>query len=89
MPFERYCDDAIIHCTTEKQAQFIKSAVARRMKECKLALNEEKTHIVYCRNLTHKERHKQVSFNFLGYMFRPLRRPSKNGFGLPGIYGFG
>lgn len=82
MPFERYCDDAIIHCTTEKQAQFIKSAVARRMKECKLELNEEKTHIVYCRNLTHTERHKQVSFDFLGYTFRPLRRPTKNGWRL-------
>ena len=79
MPFERYCDDAIIHCTTEKQASFIKQAIARRMKECRLELNEEKTAIVYCRNHIHNERHKQVSFDFLGYTFRPLRRPTKNG----------
>lgn len=76
MPFERYCDDAIIHCTTEKQARFIRNAVALRMKECKLELNDEKTKIVYCQNCVHTETHKQVSFDFLGYTFRPLRRPT-------------
>lgn len=82
MAFERYCDDAIIHCTTEKQARFIKKAIAERMKECRLELNEEKTHVVYCRNQIHGERHKQVSFDFLGYTFRPLRRPTKSGWKL-------
>ncbi len=82
MPFERYCDDAIIHCTSHKQAQFIKAAIGRRMKECKLELNEEKTHIAYCKNLTHRENHKQVSFDFLGYTFRPLGRPTKKGWKL-------
>lgn len=82
MPFERYCDDAIIHCTTEKQAKFIKDAVAKRMRECKLELNEEKTHIVYCKNHIHTENHKEVSFDFLGYTFRPLGRPTKNGWKL-------
>jgi RNA-directed DNA polymerase len=83
MPFERYCDDVIIHCTTEKQAQFIKRAVAQRMKQCRLELNEEKTQVVYCKNHIHTEKgHKQVSFDFLGYTFRPLRRPIKNGWKL-------
>lgn len=77
MPFERYCDDAIIHCKSEKQAEFIKRAVTQRMKECKLALNTEKTHIVYCRKHIHNENHKNVSFDFLGYTFRPLRRPTR------------
>lgn len=82
MPFERYCDDAIIHCTTKKQAEFIKNAVARRMKECRLELNQEKTHVVYCKNHIHREGQKSVSFDFLGYTFRPLRRPTKNGWKL-------
>lgn len=83
MPFERYCDDAIIHCTSEKQAKFIKRAVSKRMKDCRLALNTEKTHIVYCKKHIHNENHKNVSFDFLGYTFRPLRRPTrKNGWKL-------
>lgn len=82
MPFERYCDDAIIHCTSEKQANFIKDAVSKRMKACKLELNSEKTHIVYCKNHVHSENHKNTSFDFLGYTFRPLRRPTKNGWKL-------
>ncbi|QHS58382.1 group II intron reverse transcriptase/maturase [Chitinophaga agri] len=82
MPFERYCDDAIIHCTTEKQANFIKGAITRRMIDCQLMLNEEKTRIVYCKNHIHTEAHRSVSFDFLGYTFRPLGRPTKNGWKL-------
>lgn len=82
MPFQRYCDDAIIHCTSERQALFIKEAVSKRMKACKLELNSEKTHIVYCKNHVHRGNHKNTSFDFLGYTFRPLRRPTKNGWKL-------
>lgn len=83
MPFERYCDDAIIHCTSRAQAEFIKKAVSKRMKDCKLELNSDKTKIVYCRNAIHREIHKaDVTFNFLGYTFRPLGRPTKNGWKL-------
>jgi group II intron reverse transcriptase/maturase len=74
MPFERYCDDAIVHCTTSKQAIFIKAKIADRMKQCRLELNMDKTHIVYCRNQVHREKHKsRVRFDFLGYTFRPIR----------------
>ncbi len=79
MPFERYCDDAIIHCSSEKQAKFIKQSVAKRMKDCKLELNEDKTQIVYCKNQIHTEKHKAVSFDFLGYTFRPRLCPTKKG----------
>ena len=82
MPFERYCDDAIIHCSSEKQAQFIKSAIAKMMWECGLMLNYEKTHIVYCKSHIHKERHKILSFDFLGYTFRPIYYPLANGWKL-------
>lgn len=83
MPFERYCDDAIIHCTTWNQAVFIKNAVTKRMKECKLELNNEKTKIVYCKNSIHRESNSAlVSFTFLGHTFRPLGRPTKNGWKL-------
>lgn len=57
IPFERYCDDVIIHCSGKEQALLMKLAIAKRMKECKLELNEQKTQIVYCRNQIHKEKH--------------------------------
>src|SRR5690606_7756156 len=83
MPFQRYCDDAIIHCTTWNQAVFIRNAVTKRMKECKLELNSEKTKIVYCKNSIHRESNPvPVSFTFLGHTFRPLGRPTKNGWKL-------
>ena len=56
--------------------------IAKRMKECKLDLNEQKTQIVYCRNHIHKEKYEQVSFDFLGYTFRPRYSPTKKGLSL-------
>ena len=78
MPFERYCDDVIVHCWSESQAKFMKDKIAERMKECKLELNEDKTQIVYCKNYRRTEKHKQISFTFLGYTFRPLINHIKN-----------
>lgn len=78
-PFERYCDDIIIHCKSQSQAEYIKMIVTKRFKECKLELNKNKTHIVYCKNQHRKERHKKVSFDFLGYTFRPRLWKTKQG----------
>jgi RNA-directed DNA polymerase len=77
--FERYCDDVIVHCRTQKEASFVKWEITKRLKECKLELNEEKTHTVYCRDLNRREKHKQVSFDFLGYTFRPRLHNTKDG----------
>ena len=41
--FERYVDDAVIHCVSEKQAKFILQAVRHRLEECGLELHPEKT----------------------------------------------
>ena len=77
--FERYCDDIIIHCVSQSQTEFIKRAIAKRFNECKLELNESKTHIVYCKNRFRKEKFKKVSFDFLGYTFRPRLWNAKSG----------
>jgi group II intron reverse transcriptase/maturase len=69
--FERYCDDIIVHCKTERQARFIRDQIAQRLKACKLSLNEKKTHIVYCKDVRRKNEHDNVSFDFLGYTFAP------------------
>jgi len=44
--FERYLDDAIIHCKTYKQAVFLRDKIAHRFQEIGLELHPEKTKIV-------------------------------------------
>lgn len=79
IPFERYVDDAICHCVSEEQAKELKHQIKQRFAECKLALNDEKTKIVYCKDDDRRGNYEQEQFTFLGYTFRPRR--SKNKFG--------
>jgi RNA-directed DNA polymerase len=44
--FERYVDDAVIHCATEQQAREVLAALQERMSEVGLALHPDKTRIV-------------------------------------------
>ena len=50
LPFERFADDAIVHCRTEVEAQEVRAAIAERLKECGLELHPEKTKVVYCKD---------------------------------------
>ena len=43
LPFERYADDAMVHCRTETEAQEVRRAIAERMQACRLELHPEKT----------------------------------------------
>jgi RNA-directed DNA polymerase len=79
IPFERYADDILVHCTSERQARWIKAGIERRLKECRLELNPEKTKIVYCRDSRRKGKYPDKKFDFLGYTFRP--RGSKDRYG--------
>lgn len=80
IPFERYADDSLCHCRTEKQAQFLKSVLRKRFEECGLKLNEEKTRIVYCKDSNRRGDSEHSSFDYLGYTFRPRGvRNSKTG----------
>ncbi len=47
--FERFADDAVIHCVSESQARLVRDAVARRLVEVGLELHPDKTRIVYCK----------------------------------------
>lgn len=71
VPFERYADDVICHCKSISQAEWLLDAISRRMAECKLELNEEKTKIVYCKDNRRKREYSSVKFDFLGYSFQP------------------
>src|SRR5256885_2154998 len=73
--FERYCDDAVVHCKAEKQAQFVRDAIARRLAQRGLELHTDKTRIVYCKDADRRAIYANERFDFLGYTFRP--RPSK------------
>jgi group II intron reverse transcriptase/maturase len=75
--FERYADDAIIHCQTEREAEKIKAALEGRMRECGLELHPMKTKVVYCKDSNRKGTHPLVTFDFLGYTFKP--RQAQNG----------
>jgi RNA-directed DNA polymerase len=79
IPFERYADDILVHCRSEKQARWIKMVIERRLNHCGLELNAEKTKIVYCKDSSRKGKYPNEKFDFLGYTFRP--RLSKNRYG--------
>ena len=79
LPFERYADDAIVHCRTEAEAQEVRAAIAARLQECQLELHPEKTKIVYCKDDDRRGNYPNEKFDFLGYTFRPRR--SKNRYG--------
>lgn len=70
--FERYCDDIIVHCRSEKQAKFIRGVIADRLGRYGLQLHPEKTKIVYCYQDGRTARPEAATeFTFLGYTFRP------------------
>ncbi|WP_264705173.1 group II intron reverse transcriptase/maturase [Wolbachia endosymbiont (group A) of Gymnosoma rotundatum] len=79
IPFERYVDDAIVHCKTKRQADFMRVKIEERLAEYKLKLHPEKTRIVYCKNSNRKNTFPIQSFDFLGYTFRPRGAKSKIG----------
>jgi RNA-directed DNA polymerase len=78
-PFERFADDAIVHCRTETQAQRIREAIAARLRECGLELHPEKTKIVYCKDDYRRRTYPDETFDFLGYTFRPRRSKNREG----------
>jgi RNA-directed DNA polymerase len=77
--FERYCDDAVIHCASEEQARRVRDALAQRLATVGLELHPDKTRIVYCQDADRRGDHEVTSFTFLGYTFRPRLARNKWG----------
>ena len=71
IPFERYADDIIVHCKSEKQAQWLREAMGRRLSQCRLELHLEKTKVVYCKDDQRSGHYSNEKFDFLGFTFRP------------------
>jgi RNA-directed DNA polymerase len=79
VPFERYADDAILHCNSERQARVVLDAIIERLARVGLELNLDKTRIVYCKDSNRTGSHEHERFAFLGYTFRPRRAMSRRG----------
>jgi len=84
-PFERYADDIVVHCKTEKQALFMLRQIKSRMNACKLELHPEKTRIINLRGISEKRYPK--GFDFLGFTIRPAGFKFKEKIkAVPGIF---
>jgi len=65
----RYCDDAVICCQYEKDAQRIKTALEKRLGKYNLKLNVDKTHSVLFSKKQQSRGIQQGTFDFLGFTF--------------------
>jgi len=85
--FERYADDIVIHCGSERQAYYMRDKIQERLSLYRLELHPEKTRIVYAGTSNDKDgRGHKLSrkFTFLGYDFKPRNYKGKLVF-TPGI----
>jgi hypothetical protein len=79
-PFERFADDAVIHCATERQARHLLVDLAERLRSVGLELHPDKTKIVYCQDTKRRGEAEHTSFDFLGYTFRGRQAKGKHGY---------
>jgi len=77
--FVRYADDIICHCQTEQEVQQLQTLLTQRFSECGLTLHPVKTKIVYCKSWKITSVFKCISFDFLGFTFRPRLSKLKSG----------
>ena len=78
-PFERYADDAVVHCRSRRQAEAVLAGIAARMREVSLRLHPDKTRVVYCSDGKRRERHEHTQFTFLGFTFRARKARARGG----------
>ena len=79
LPWCRYADDGLVHYRSELEAETLKVELQARLAECGLEMHPTKTKIVYCKDGKRQGRYPNVTFDFLGYQFRPrVVRSSRN-----------
>ena len=67
----RYADDGALNCVSLKQAKYMIKVLEKRFKLFGLELNLDKTKIVYCKDSKREEIYENITFDFLGYTFKP------------------
>lgn len=75
----RYADDGVTHCVSLKQANYLLNQLIKRFRRFGLEIHLGKTKIAYCKDDDRRGDYPNISFDFLGYTFRP--RVSKNRYG--------
>jgi RNA-directed DNA polymerase len=79
-PFERYADDAVVHCRSLERTREVRAALEERMGQVGLRLHPGKTRIVYCKDGKRRGPWDgPVSFDFLGFTFRARSARGKHG----------
>jgi len=69
----------VFHCYSLKQAEQLFCALARRLKSCGIAVHPDKTKIVYCKDSKRRLNYECISFDFLGFTFRPRKAKPRYG----------
>jgi RNA-directed DNA polymerase len=78
IPFERYADDTVCHCRSEKEALELREALESRLTACKLQLHPAKTKTVYCKDSRRRLDYEHVTFDFSGHRFRPCKTMNRS-----------
>jgi group II intron reverse transcriptase/maturase len=65
----RYCDDLVICCQYQRDAEWVKEALGKRLAKFGLALNEEKTRLARFSKGKARQKIQQEAFDFLGFTF--------------------
>jgi RNA-directed DNA polymerase len=76
--FERFADDAVVHCATRRRAEQVLAALEVRMEQVGLKLHPAKTKVVYCKDRNRRLDHEETAFTFLGYTFRARKAPTRD-----------
>lgn len=71
--FCRYADDGLLHCKSHRQAEHVLRKIGQRFRECGLEIHPDKSGIIYCKDKNRKAEFERISFDFLGYTFKPRR----------------
>ena len=77
--FERYADDIIVHCESYSEAVRLLDQIGQRRACCNLQLNPQKTKIAYCKQTGRRSTYDRVTFEFLGFTFKPKQARNRTG----------
>lgn len=81
-PFERYADDAVVHCSSLEGALELRDSLEGRLAECGLELHSTKTRMVYCKDDDRRMHLKpDKTLEDLARMFGPMIRGWINYYG--------